>query len=219
MSQELGHCAGEIRCCAEEEAQGVGSVFLGTVRLLPGRGCLSAARWSSFPVPVCFLMVPRSKQPITGRLLPVPMRLFPATSRWLPGTWCTLSEAVYELSASGCGFVDTSLGIHGSRSKHPGTLGCFTAPVRSFPRQHANFPTRCGRSRTQRTPFPPPFVLTPAHGVSLLEPFASVRGRGTRVGSQGALCCAGDGFVGTRSGFPRPPRRLLRRPEARISDR
>ena len=192
-----------------KEREGTGSVCLGTVRLLPGRGCLNASRWSSFPVPVCFLMVPRSKQPITGSLLPASMRLFPATSRSLPGTWCTAIEVVYELSTSGCGFVDTTLGIHGSRSKHPGTLGGFTASVPALPASTCELPD--------------PLRLLP-HAANSLP--STVRlDASTRRFFTGAVCfrlgtgnehrgpgCAGavqaTGFMVTRRKLPRFPRRL-----------
>ena len=143
----------------------------------------------------------------------MPMRLFPATSRLLPGILCRVIEAVYELSASGCGFVDAALGIQGTRSKRPGTLRCLTDPCGRSPRQRPNFPTRCGCSDTQRTPFPERCVLRPGQDVSSLEPFASDSGTGERgPGRRMRRCCAGDGFVGTRSNLFRSPRRLPRRP-------
>ena len=92
--------------------------------------------------------------------------------------------------ATGALDVGVRFGRHHSRDsrQQEETLGPSTAsplPCGRSPHQHANFLTRCGCSRTQRTPCPAPFVLTPAHGVSSSNLFASAWGRGMSTGAQG----------------------------------
>jgi hypothetical protein len=192
-----------------KEIKGTESAFLVTVSLLPGRGCLNASRWSSFPVPVCFLMVPRSKQPITERLLPVPMPLFPATSRLRPKTWCTLIEPVHELSTSGCGCVDATSGVQGSRSKHPGILRCLTASVPELPASPRELPGRL-RPLRHAANFLPSTVRLDARTRRYLAGAVCFR---SGTGNEGRVAgCAGavraTGFMVTRSILPRFSRRL-----------
>ena len=190
---------------------GIGSIVVVTVSSLPGRGCLDASRWSSFPVPVCFLMVPRNKQRITGSLLVVRVPLFPATSRLLPGTGCAVIEAVYELSTSGCIFVDATPGIQGTGRWRPGTLRCLTGPMTDLPASPRKLPgpLRLLRYTTSSLPWMVRLEARTVHSFLGTLRFQLGAGSEGRVaGRAGAVQATG--FVGTRSNLSRSPRRLSR---------
>ena len=181
----------------------MGSIDVVTASSLPGRRCLDASRWSSFPVPVCFLMVPMCKQRIPGSFLVVRVPFFPATLRLLPGTRCGVIEAVCNLSTSRCGLTDASLGIQGTRSKHPGTLGCFTASVPKPPASTGELPNPMGLLRYTGNALPWTLRLCARTGRFLVGAFRFQSGQGNQdrvSGCEGTVRATG--FVGTISNFP-----------------
>ena len=134
----------------------------------------------------------------------MPVPLFPATSRLLPGTRCTLFEAVCELSRSGCGLIDAALGNQGIRSAHPGTVGCFTAPVPKLPASTGELLNAMGLLRYTANAFPWTLHLCVRTGRFLLDALRFQLGQGKRdrvSGCEGTVRATG--FVGTMSKFPR----------------